>query len=116
MTNEERLENISPIAIAMDGNVLISEEDWLWLSQQTRLAQELDRKGINLASEYIKAKGQNKRYREALEFYADSEKYHVETSYDVENEICGFGNIGKVIVDHGKTAREALEESLNGDR
>ena len=47
---------------------------------------------------------QNKRYREALEFYAEQDNYEWETSYRPQQEIDCM-----VIDDGGHTAREALE-------
>src|SRR5690625_3077801 len=50
---------------------------------------------------------QNKRYREALEFYAEQENYGWETSYRPQQEIDCM-----VIDDGGHTARKALEGDL----
>lgn len=47
---------------------------------------------------------QNKRYREALEFYAEQDNYEWETSYRPQQEIDCM-----VIDDGGHTARKALE-------
>ena len=48
---------------------------------------------------------QNKRYREALEFYAEQDNYEWETTYRPQQEIDCM-----VIDDGGRTARKALEE------
>ena len=61
----------------------------------------------DLDSDYIDLVKQNKRYREALEFYADRENY--------DEEMIGSTLISgsKVMYDDGKTAREALDERSN---
>lgn len=42
---DERLENLSPLAVAMDGNILVKSEDWFWLQEiverQQRQIEEL---------------------------------------------------------------------------
>lgn len=93
-----------------------------WLIKQTERAHELEieNRALKAVATSNRRTGEwylkeNKRYREALEFYADSEKYHVGTSYDAENESCGFSNVGKAIVDHGETARKTLKESFDGN-
>lgn len=67
MMDKERLENMSPVGVAMDGNVLISGEDWHWLTEQAERVRELE--AYLKTGTYIsrKLRKENKRYREALE-------------------------------------------------
>ena len=41
-TNAERLENMSPIGVDQDGNMLVKHEDWFWLQEQVERAQGLE--------------------------------------------------------------------------
>src|SRR5690606_9937569 len=61
MTDKERLEGI--IQMQYDGYTIwdMSEDDLVWLIEQAERVQELEQ--------------QNKRYKQALEFYADEETY-----------------------------------------
>lgn len=41
---EERLENLSPLAVAMDGNILVKPDDWFWLQEMVdKQQQEIER-------------------------------------------------------------------------
>lgn len=48
-TNEERLENLSPIGVDQEGNLLVKQEDWFWLSEQVERVSELEQ---DLAAEH----------------------------------------------------------------
>ncbi len=50
-------------------------EHWLWLIEQWHLD---DKAFADLDSDYIDIRRQNKRYRKALEFYADDYIWHKE--------------------------------------
>lgn len=110
----ERLENMSPIAVSMDGNVLISGEDWHWLTEQAELLQ-LERQGAALAnkinSAYVKeVMDENKRFREVLRFYADKENHEKEEFKSLRPNAKSI-MMSTVEWDDGDKAREALEES-----
>lgn len=76
MSNEERLENISPIGFDQEGNVLVNGQDYHFLLEQAEKAQELDNRIQNkILPEIEKGYKQNMRFREALEFYADKDNY-----------------------------------------
>lgn len=74
MTDKERLGSMSPIGVAMDGNVLISGEDWHWLMAQAELVQELKNEikthephGRNYTNEQVvEIRLKNESYREAI--------------------------------------------------
>src|SRR5699024_2384306 len=55
-----------------------------------------------------KVRKQNKRYQEALEFYADKDEYYAILNLD--DDKCRYG---KVYLDEGRIAREALDERSN---
>lgn len=58
--------------------VTVAQSDIEWLIQQAERAQEYDRELISLEDNkhYVSEMlAKNKRYREALEFYADKENY-----------------------------------------
>ena len=100
MTNKEWLKNITPkdldlngnVLLMLDGSVLMMFEDYYWLIKQAKLVQELEK--------------QNKRYREALEFYANEETYETKFATDTD-EI--FDPFTLIELDEGKKARKALE-------
>lgn len=74
MTDKERLENMSPVGVDIEGNVLISGVDWHWLGEQAERAQELEGRWVkekhhkltyqNIALRYQKEKN---NYREAVQ-------------------------------------------------
>jgi len=98
MTNKEWLKNITPkdldlsgnVLLMLDGSVLMLFEDYYWLIKQAKRVHELEQ--------------QNKRYREALEFYADRENYEPE-HYDPDTH----DYTSLIDRDKGATARQALE-------
>src|SRR5690606_25215973 len=100
MTNKEWLKNITPkdldlngnVLLMLDGSVLMMFEDYYWLIKQAKLVQELEK--------------QNKRYREALEFYANEETYEMKFVANTD-EICVPLTV--IELDEGKKARQALE-------
>lgn len=75
---EERLENLSPIAVAMDRNLLVNPDDWFWLqemvaSQQQeieKMQKELDRQmqiGYSFEGQVLDQQKEIERYKEMLE-------------------------------------------------
>lgn len=66
--------------------------------------EQLMRANIQLIDKIKVLENQNKRYREALEFYAEQDNYEWETSLRPQQEIDCM-----VIDDGGHTARKALE-------
>ena len=100
MTDKEWLKNITPkdldlngnVLLMLDGSVLMMFEDYYWLIKQAKLVQELEK--------------QNKRYREALEFYANEETYETKFATDTD-EI--FDPFTLIELDNGEKARKALE-------
>lgn len=83
----------------------LSDKDYTWLIEQAERVQELEviiyqdaRQGM-LESLYE----ENKRYRGALEFYADLKNWRKTHTERVNN------SPSKVIADTGERAREALE-------
>lgn len=82
-----------------------------WLIKQAERVQELEgdvrmreRVSYRNIERNIKLEQQNKRYREALEFYAEQDNYRWEISYRPQQEIDCM-----VIDDGGHTARKALK-------
>src|SRR5690606_22518945 len=98
MTDKEWLKNITPkdldlngnVLLMLDGSVLMMFEDYYWLIKQAKLVQELEQ--------------QNKRYREALEFYVDRENYEP-NHYDPDTH----KYMSMIDHDEGAIARKALE-------
>src|SRR5690625_2117916 len=106
------------------GGHLISVNDIYWLIAQAERVQELEGENKRIRQmkyheayeqgkfdtnmkvwyEMPKLEQQSKRYREALEFYAEQDNYEWETSYRPQQEIDCM-----VIDDGGHTARKALE-------
>lgn len=89
----------------------VLKEDYEWLIEQAERVQELEvelygndiqmgykRMYGQCNKDYAKLIQQNKRYREALEYYADEYEYH------------GHGE-AFILRDEGSFARKALEES-----
>ena len=69
----------------------VDSDDYKWLIKHAERAHELEK--------------QNKRYREALEFYADRENYEPD-HYDPDTH----DYTSMIARDKGATARKALEE------
>ena|SRR5690606_39212629 len=100
MTDKERLEeiekNLDPLGYGMGGH-LISVNDIYWLvryaKEQSKRVQELEQ--------------QNKRYKQALEFYADEETY--EMKFVANTDEIGVP-LTVIELDEGKKARQALED------
>jgi len=100
MTDKEWLKNITPkdldlngnVLLMLDGSVLMMFEDYYWLIKRAKQVQELEK--------------QNKRYREALEFYANEETYETKFATDTD-EI--FDPFTLIELDNGEKARKALE-------
>lgn len=110
MTDKERLKDIKAVVENKNGIVeRISHQDINWLIKQAERVQELeetveDYKTVNkeLHQRGRKIRKQNKRYREALRFYADEENYKKKD----------YGMIVQPAIqdgDRGSTARKALE-------
>src|SRR5690625_235950 len=122
--SKERLEeiekNLDPLGYGMGGH-LISVNDIYWLvgyaKEQAERMQELEQKNDRLKQEadfwrvedreMMRLSHENKRYREALEFYADEENYEFETIVSD----CDIEVVSKVLDDYGQKARKVLEES-----
>ena len=104
--------------------VTIPERDYEYLKYRDRLADDYEGENKRIRQmkyheayeqgkfdtnmkvwyEMPKLEQQSKRYREALEFYAEQDNYEWETSYRPQQEIDCM-----VIDDGGHTARKALE-------
>lgn len=100
--SKERLEellNDLPSSIRHSGELEPLKQ---FMREQAKRVQELE--CLEMRMEKHKYKKQNKRYREALEFYAEQDNYEWETSYRPQQEIDCM-----VIDDGGHTARKALE-------
>ncbi|MEK5070277.1 hypothetical protein [Sporosarcina sp. FSL K6-1508] len=71
-TNEERLENMSPIGADGNGNVLIKGEDWHWLGEQAGRFPESEKEvnGLYWRNEWLKSQEENERLRGALEGFS----------------------------------------------
>lgn len=105
LTNDERLENMSPIGYDKDGNLLLKGEDYHFLLEQAELTEELISENRKLREEFadeIKTYAEeNARLREALEFYANNDLYF----YDSKSTAWDSAVFG----DEGNVARQALE-------
>lgn len=109
--SKERLEDIKRNIVGIFDmesgrieSVDIRKEDYEWLIEQADRGVEYDRYLISLEDNKHYVTGleqQNKRYREALEFYAGGK--HVAYKLDETDD--------DLVVDYGETARKALEES-----
>ena len=116
MTNKEQLEEIKKKYFMHEnyvGKVTISHHVLEWLIEQVERAQELeetveDYKTVNkeLHQRGRKVRKQNKRYREALAFYADEETYETKFATDTD-EI--FDPFTLIELDEGKRARQVLD-------
>jgi len=126
MTNKERLEEIKSrvwkehciYAVGDDSSregyrYILSDEDFHWLMEQAERVQELESElnkqieiGYKFEVEVYDLAKENKRYREALEFYADRENYKPDP-YHYDPYIGEY--ISMIDYDNGATARQALE-------
>ena len=95
------------VAIDGQGNVLIKGEDFHWLLERAERVQELESKlnkqieiGYKFEGEVYDLAKENKRYREALKYYADEKHYE---PYCIDGYGCD------VTEDCGEIARKALE-------
>lgn len=129
MSDKERLKDIKNARYffhdVQDRDLL---KYWNWLIEQAERVEELEiQLSINtnnmkqlqkekdewkdtVKSYYMtnqELREQNKRYREALEFYADEETYETKFATDTD-EI--FDPFTLIELDEGKKARQALEE------
>ena len=108
MSDKERLEEIKTW---LNRGFDLTEEDIEWLIEQAERVQELESElnkqieiGYKFEGEVYDLAKENKRYREALEFYADRENYEPE-HYDPDTH----DYISMIDRDKGTTARKALE-------
>jgi len=69
-----------------------------WLIQQAERVQKIEQILEDMDRQLYSEQQQNKRYKQALEFYADEENYCVRFEDDYE----------PILQDNGKTARQAL--------
>lgn len=110
--NKKRLEGIPhKIALINHSQLIMDAKDYQFLYKQAQRVRELDEQNYAIRESYRqerqyngKLETENKRYREALEFYADERNYK-------ERD---FGIIKQTAIqegDKGNTARKALEES-----
>lgn len=89
----------------------LSENHIDWLIQQAERVEELEKVIGDLDENvaafetlWLEEKRKNKRYKQALEFYAERDNYQWEVSYRPQQEIDCM-----VIDDSGHTARKALK-------
>lgn len=110
MTDKERLEEIknNDISYLLYGTKL--KDYWEWLIEQAERVRELEEERSewkDTAQSYYmtnqELREQNKRYREALEFYANEENYKPFDGIFLSS----YQN--KVDEDGGEVARKALE-------
>ena len=112
--SKERLEAIRHYYREMESFDPGTQSDINWLIEQAERVQELEEENINLKAikagneELIKIlEQQNKRYREALEFYADENNYR---EHDLKGIVPPRSIAYKPILhDYGSIARKALE-------
>lgn len=113
MTDKERLKDIKAVVENKNGIVeRISHQDINWLIKQAERVQELeetveDYKTVNkeLHQRGRKIRKQNKRYKQALEFYADENNNHNKIDLTIRE----YELMSPVVKDSGKIARKALE-------
>src|SRR5690554_1532898 len=110
---------MSPIGFDLDGNVLLKGEDYHWLMEQEEGNEELELEKdgwkYTAQSYYMKIqelREQNKRYREALEFYADENNYVVDISEVEFLEDIPYAK-PPIVYERGIKARKALEVNEN---
>ena|SRR5699024_3259284 len=125
MTDKERLEDVKDIlkspgevffgSISEDGvvsqDVADAEPYFKWLIEQAEkniTCQEV----LELQKDALKGLlEQNKRYREALEFYADNQTY-TDEQHTSSGVLVGTGYLN-ILSDNGIKARKALEEKTD---
>src|SRR5690625_3600980 len=80
--------------------------DYTVLSKRVQALVELEQECVDLNSDCTKLALENKRYREALEFYANEENY----LFDEKEYKVGLGvPESEITLDYGNKARKALE-------
>lgn len=103
MIAKEWLEDIKERFVKYQTDYNLNGEDVEWLINRIEeLEKELNKQmniGLKFEGEANELQKQNKRYREALEFYAESENYCVTFEDDYE----------PILKDNGKIARRALK-------
>jgi len=102
-TNVERLKSIKK----REDLYIYRSEDREWLIEQAERVPELEGHCKSLTVEWRDGVLENKRLREALEFYAKDENYNVNTTNQWEPLIL-------INQDHGEKARQALEGKRDG--
>lgn len=130
MNNKELLEKIKNQfnkgrTTIGSGACFVSDEHVEWLIQQAERVQELEE--VLLQNKYDKAlyekkviewlelKEENRRYKRALEFYADEENYKEnlisKAEYDADGVCISIDEYDPPIIyfDNGEKARQALE-------
>ena len=105
MTDKERLESLKrnrEWTEATGGKFYtVDSDDYKWLIEQAGRAKELEQ--------------QNKRYREALEFYAEESNYDYDVRVDSisyvgdQSEMKFYRLDSEILYDRGKKARQVLE-------
>ena len=83
--------------------VTIPEHDYEYLKYKARLADDYETNNKELHRRGKKVRQQNKRYREALEFYAEPKNW-LPQNEDV---------LSLITMDYGEKARKALEEGTD---
>ena len=101
MTDKERLEEIKNVRWE---NLKTSQILHVkWLIGRAQELENLNDAFDDLDSDYVDLQEENKRYRDALEFYGNKENYLHELSR------LKATNYSKVMDDYGEIARKALE-------
>ncbi len=114
MMSKERLEEIKNSHLrgihSLFGTPWVSmpKENFDWLIEQAERVSKHETRINNLTFDLASSRVQNKRYKQALEFYAERDNYQWEVSYRPQQEIDCM-----VIDDSGHTARKALEGDLD---
>ena len=96
-----RLKNINPIGFDLNRSVMLTPEDYYSLIEQAKRVQELEQ--------------QNKRYREALTYYAEESNYDYDVRVDSisyvgdQSEMKFYRLDSEILYDRGKKARQVLE-------
>ena len=94
--------SVTSIGVDIDADIIL--DDMEWLIEQAERVKELEQK-VRVDSElFDKQVQQNKRYREALEFYSKRDNYE---SKHFDPNIVEY--MSTIDYDEGKEARQALE-------
>jgi hypothetical protein len=106
-TNEEKLENLSPIGYDKDGNILLKGEDYHFLLEQAESAQMwreryADHMGVK-EDKIEDLDNENARLRKALQYYAETD-YEVHVGYDDSIDL------PEICFEKGEKARQALNK------